>query len=128
MVEVAEGVGVWMCKIAEPGVAVSGDVAVTVTAPAGTVAGAVYKPVLSIAPPPVTAQVTVWLVSLLTWAVNRCVCGGAPGGLAMFGKSVFTELGVTLTLITGGGGGEPLPPHAARKPVNATARHRPTIL
>jgi hypothetical protein len=117
-----------MCTDAEPGVVVSGDVAVTVTAPAGTVAGAVYKPVLSIAPPPFTAQVTVWFVSLLTWAVNCCVCAGAPGGLAMFGKSVFTELGATLTLITGGGGGDPPPPQAARKPVKATARHRPTIL
>ena len=65
---------------ADPGAVAAADVAVTVTvACIGTTAGAVYNPVPSTVPfalplplPPVTAQVTVWLVELLTVAVNCC--------------------------------------------------------
>lgn len=78
------------------------DVAVTMIGLFGTgnVAGAVYSPVWSIvplAPPPVTAHVTVWLVVLLTEAENCCCCAGAP---AKLGYSVLTDPGVTVT--TGG--------------------------
>jgi hypothetical protein len=108
-------------------VASATDVAVTVTAAGlGSVAGAVYRPVLSIVPlalPPLTAQVTVSLLELLTVAVNCWVWGGAPDKL---GYSVLTDPGLTLTEM--GGVDELPPPHATKKPESAKARHRPTIL
>jgi hypothetical protein len=62
----------------------------------GTVAGAVYKPVVSIVPtvefPPVTpltCQVTDWFVLPFTTDVNRWDCVG--NGLAVFGLT-FTEM------------------------------------
>ena len=61
--------------VADPGVVECVDVAVTVIAEFGfgKVAGAVYRPFASIVPfalPPLTAQVTLWSVVLLTDALN----------------------------------------------------------
>lgn len=60
--------------------------------------GAVYRPVLSIVPPTLscTLQVTAVLVVPVTVAVKDCV---VPGDTVM-------ELGVTVTLTSGAGGGE----------------------
>ncbi len=86
------------------------ETAVIVTvAGLGGVVGAVYRPVESIvpqgepAPPqpvPETCQVTAVFVVPVTIAVN---CTVLPTG-------TFTGLGVTLTVIPGGGGGPELPP------------------
>ena len=72
--DVPNRVGVCTVTAADPGEVAAADAAVTVTvAGFGTSAGAVYSPVASTAPfalPPVTAQVTLWSVELLTVAAN----------------------------------------------------------
>jgi hypothetical protein len=68
-------VGVATVTKVDPGVVVAADVAVTVTvAGFGTTAGAEYSPPSTVpfALPPVTAQVTLWLVEPFTVAVNCC--------------------------------------------------------
>ncbi len=72
---VPAGVGVRRFTVAGPDlVGSAADVAVTVTFEGlGSAGGAVYRPVASIVPlalPPVTAHVTLWLVELVTVAVN----------------------------------------------------------
>lgn len=122
------GVGARRFTVAVPGLLVAADVAVTVMGELGlgSAVGAVYRPpVWLIVPVPVpkTAQVTLWLVELLTVAVNCCCWAGAP---AKLGYRVSTVCGLTVTET---GGGELLPPpHATRNPVRAKARQSPTIL
>jgi len=69
-------VGVATVTKVDPGVEAAADVAVTVTvAGFGATAGAAYSPVPFTVPfplPPVTAQVTLWLVESFTVAVNCC--------------------------------------------------------
>ena len=73
---VPTAVGACTVTADDPGDAASADVADTVTLDGfGTTAGAVYSPVAFTVPfvvPPVTAQVTLWLVELFTVAVNCC--------------------------------------------------------
>ena len=72
--DVPTAVGASTFTVADPGAVASADVAVTVTvAGFGTNAGVVYSPVPSTVPfvvPPATAQVTLWLVELVTVAEN----------------------------------------------------------
>ena len=73
---VPNAVGAATMTRADPGAVAAAEVAVTATvAGLGTTAGAVYRPVPSTDPlalPPVTAQVTVWLVEPFTVAANCC--------------------------------------------------------
>jgi hypothetical protein len=73
---VPSAVGVATVTNVDPGDVAAADVAVTVTvAGFGTTAGAVYSPVPSTVPlvlPPMTAQVTLWLVEPFTVAANCC--------------------------------------------------------
>ena len=93
------------------------EVAVTVTVPEGGVEGAVYRPLLEIAPPPLTVQVTAVLLVLATAAVNCTV------------RPAFTVAvaGLTVTVTAGGGGllfPPPPPPHADKRSVAARAAAR----
>jgi hypothetical protein len=96
----------------------------------GGVAGAVYKPVASIAPfalPPVTAHVTVWSVAPMTWAAN-CIWVAAVGhAFPATLANKFALMGMTVTVTVGGGEGPPLepPPQASISPSIASETHRP---
>ena len=120
------GVGVWMWTAALPDLLGSAcEVAVIVTAPAGAVVGAVYKPVELIessVPPELIAQVTAVFELPVTVAVNCWVCAGAP---ERFGQRVLTWLGLTLTET--GGGPELPPPHATRKAAKTSIKQSPAI-
>ena len=121
--------GVWIFTVALPLLVASAcDVALIVTGPEGTAVGAVYRPdelIVSVVPPELIVHVTAVFVVPVTLAVNCWVCDGAPDRL---GQRVFTELGLTVTAI-GGGGGELLPPpQATMKAVRTSMRQSPAIL
>jgi hypothetical protein len=77
-------------------------------------AGAVYRPEALIEPGPMTLQLTVMSVALLTVAVNCCV---APA-------TTLGEDGVTRTLIAAGGLLPPPPPQEASNTTNAAHNAR----
>jgi hypothetical protein len=96
-------VGVCTFTVADPGEFAAVDVAVTVTvAGFGATTGAVYSPVWSMLPfalPPVTAQITLWLVELLTVAVNCCWVADAGHKLPASFAYRFANPGLIVTSV-----------------------------
>ena len=131
--DVPNPVGASTVTAADPGEVASADVAVTLTAAGfGVAAGVVYNPVPStvpFAPPPATVHVTLWLVELITVAVN-CF-SVTPAGHELPAKSAnkVADAGLTVTVTTGGG---PPPPPPATPPhetstINPSPRQIPAI-
>jgi len=115
--DVPNAVGSATVTKVDPGSVAAADVAVTVTvAGLGTTAGDVYDAcawlagLTTIVPfvlPPVTPQVTFWLVEAFTVAVNCCCVAAAGHELPASSANKVANPGFTVTVT--GGGGVPLP-------------------